>query len=80
MSRKGVFEVVSPFTPMGDQPTAIDQLTGGIQVGQALVVCLLGATGTGKTFTMAHVIAGAGTHAHHQPQQDAGCAVVRGDA
>ena len=56
MSRKGVFEVVSPFTPMGDQPTAIDQLTRGIQAGKP-AVCLLGATGTGKTFTMAHVIA-----------------------
>ncbi|MDX2118064.1 MAG: excinuclease ABC subunit UvrB [Planctomycetota bacterium] len=53
---KGVFEVVSPFTPMGDQPSAIDQLTRGIESGKP-AVCLLGATGTGKTFTMAHVIA-----------------------
>ena len=44
---------------MGDQPAAIDRLTAGIADG-AKAVCLLGATGTGKTFTMANVIAKAG--------------------
>ncbi|MFP4106362.1 MAG: excinuclease ABC subunit UvrB [Phycisphaerae bacterium] len=49
------FKVVSEFEPKGDQPRAIDQLVGNIQAGQAFNV-LLGATGTGKTFTMAHAI------------------------
>ncbi len=49
------FEVVSPFRPMGDQPTAIEQLSRDLKAG-AECVCLLGATGTGKTFTMANVI------------------------
>ncbi len=46
------FQVVSPFEPMGDQPKAIEQLVGGIENGQTAQV-LLGATGTGKTFTIA---------------------------
>ena len=50
------FKVVSPFSPTGDQPAAIEQLVGGLSRG-ASHVCLLGATGTGKTFTMANVIA-----------------------
>lgn len=50
------FEVVSPFEPAGDQPEAIDALTQAINAGQK-ASCLLGATGTGKTFTMANVIA-----------------------
>jgi excinuclease ABC subunit B len=50
------FEVVSPFSPTGDQPAAIEQLVAGLCDGRP-AVCLLGATGTGKTFTMAHVIA-----------------------
>lgn len=49
------FEIVSPFKPTGDQPTAIDQLVKGIESGKRLQV-LLGATGTGKTFTMANII------------------------
>ena len=49
------FEVVSPFRPMGDQPGAIDELAGAIDEGKRNL-CLLGATGTGKTFTMANVI------------------------
>ncbi|MBN8597467.1 MAG: excinuclease ABC subunit UvrB [Planctomycetes bacterium] len=44
---------------MGDQPTAIAQLTDGLGAGKP-AVCLLGATGTGKTFTMANVIANLG--------------------
>lgn len=50
------FEVVSDFSPAGDQPEAIDALTHAIIQGQQST-CLLGATGTGKTFTMANVIA-----------------------
>ena len=49
------FEVVSPFSPMGDQPRAIADLAGGIENGQRVQV-LLGATGTGKTYTIAKVI------------------------
>jgi len=50
------FEVVSEFSPTGDQPAAIEKLTADLLAGREHV-CLLGATGTGKTFTMAHVIA-----------------------
>ncbi|QYU69412.1 excinuclease ABC subunit UvrB [Leptolyngbya sp. 15MV] len=50
------FELVSDFTPTGDQPAAIDQLTRELRSGRPCA-CLLGATGTGKTFTMANVIA-----------------------
>lgn len=49
------FRVVSPFEPTGDQPEAIASLTNGVNVGERLMV-LLGATGSGKTFTMAKVI------------------------
>ena len=49
------FKVEAPFTPTGDQPTAIQSLTDGIERGECAQV-LLGATGTGKTFTMAKVI------------------------
>jgi len=49
------FRVVSEFAPAGDQPTAIDQLTASVQGGEEHIT-LLGATGTGKTFTIAHVI------------------------
>ena len=49
------FKVEAPFVPTGDQPAAIVQLTGGIERGEAAQV-LLGATGTGKTFTIAKVI------------------------
>jgi len=50
------FELVSSFTPTGDQPGAINALTRGVVEGRRFQT-LLGATGTGKTFTMAHVIA-----------------------
>lgn len=50
------FELVSPFKPTGDQPEAIDQLCRGIEEGKKEQV-LEGATGTGKTFTMANIIA-----------------------
>jgi excinuclease ABC subunit B len=48
-------KVVSSFTPSGDQPGAIDSLTQGILEGERNQV-LLGVTGSGKTFTMAHII------------------------
>ena len=50
------FEIVSPLTPRGDQPQAIDALVANYRAGQRAQV-LLGVTGSGKTFTMAHVIA-----------------------
>src|SRR5262245_49634320 len=50
------FEVVSPFEPAGDQPRAIEQIVAGFKAGNPYQT-LLGATGTGKTFTAAHVIA-----------------------
>ena len=49
------FEVVSPFEPAGDQPQAIDELAEGIRDG-APYQTLMGATGTGKTFSMSKVI------------------------
>jgi len=50
------FKLVSPHEPCGDQPKAIDALLKGLRAGEEHQV-LLGATGTGKTFTMANVIA-----------------------
>ncbi|MBW3655296.1 MAG: excinuclease ABC subunit UvrB [Gemmatimonadetes bacterium] len=50
------FDLVSPFSPAGDQPRAIAELTEGLKRGDKYQT-LLGATGTGKTLTMAHVIA-----------------------
>ena len=50
------FELVSHFSPRGDQPQAIDELTAGLKRGDKHQT-LLGATGTGKTFTVANVIA-----------------------
>ena len=50
-----MFELVSKYKPSGDQPEAIDKLVKGINEGKKNQV-LLGATGTGKTFTMANVI------------------------
>jgi excinuclease ABC subunit B len=49
------FELHSDFQPMGDQPNAIQQLTEGVEAGERFQT-LLGATGTGKTFTMAQVV------------------------
>ncbi|MBC7462247.1 MAG: excinuclease ABC subunit UvrB [Thermoleophilia bacterium] len=49
------FQVHSPYSPMGDQPTAIKELTRGVNRGDRFQT-LLGATGTGKTFTMAKLI------------------------
>jgi excinuclease ABC subunit B len=50
------FEVVAPFAPAGDQPRAIQQLLEGLQAGRRYQT-LLGVTGSGKTMTLAHVIA-----------------------
>ncbi|MBU1288966.1 MAG: DEAD/DEAH box helicase family protein, partial [Alphaproteobacteria bacterium] len=49
------FVVHAPYEPAGDQATAIPELVEGIQAGERDQV-LLGATGTGKTFTMAKII------------------------
>ena len=51
-----MFKLVSKYQPSGDQPQAIDKLVKGIEEGRKHQV-LLGATGTGKTFTIANVIA-----------------------
>ena len=53
---EGVFQLVSPFSPTGDQPAAIDALVHGIENGMR-EQALMGVTGSGKTFTMANVIA-----------------------
>ncbi len=50
------FEIEAPFQPKGDQPRAIEELTEGLVRGDRFQT-LLGATGTGKTLTIAHVIA-----------------------
>ncbi|MBT4394684.1 MAG: DEAD/DEAH box helicase family protein, partial [Acidiferrobacteraceae bacterium] len=50
------FAVESPFVPAGDQPEAIAKLKDGLVAGEAFQT-LLGVTGSGKTFTIAHVIA-----------------------
>ncbi|MDI3479052.1 MAG: excinuclease subunit [Rikenellaceae bacterium] len=50
------FELVSDYQPTGDQPEAIEQLVNGLNKGEKYQI-LMGATGTGKTFTMANVIA-----------------------
>ncbi len=52
----GKFEVVSPFEPQGDQPQAIDKLARGVMEGRKFQT-LMGVTGSGKTFSMAHTIA-----------------------
>lgn len=49
------FQLESPFEPTGDQPTAIDDLLNGLQRGHRHQT-LLGATGTGKTFTVANIV------------------------
>ena len=52
------FELVSEFTPIGDQQQAIEQLVQGIQTKK--IQTLLGVTGSGKTFTVANAIAKTG--------------------
>ena len=53
---KKIFNLESSYVPMGDQPTAISELVAGVRDGRQSQV-LLGVTGSGKTFTMANVIA-----------------------
>jgi len=53
------FEIHAPYEPKGDQPEAIKALVAGVDSGQRYQT-LLGATGTGKTFTIANVIARTG--------------------
>ena len=55
-SMKSIFSLESEYEPMGDQPTAIAELVSGVNDGKKSQV-LLGVTGSGKTFTMANVIA-----------------------
>src|SRR5690606_39690521 len=55
-NRSGQFKIQAPFTPKGDQPQAIEKLVQGARDGLAHQV-LLGATGTGKTYTISNVIA-----------------------
>ena len=55
MNSSHLFELVSNFKPTGDQPQAINKLAQGVKDGKKFQV-LLGATGTGKTFTMANII------------------------
>ena len=50
------FELISPFSPTGDQPQAIKEIVGNVKAGERGQV-LLGVTGSGKTFTMANAIA-----------------------
>jgi excinuclease ABC subunit B len=50
------FEVVSPYQPQGDQPAAIDKLVSGVLEGKQYQT-LMGVTGSGKTFSMAHTVA-----------------------
>ena len=57
--KMGKFKLVSEYKPTGDQPEAIKQLADGIAAGEKAQV-LLGVTGSGKTFTIANVIAAAG--------------------
>ena len=58
-SNTNVFELVSPYQPAGDQPAAIEALVAGIEEKRKSQV-LMGVTGSGKTFTMANVIARTG--------------------
>lgn len=53
--KEAMFKIHSNFKPSGDQPQAINELVKGIENGEKYQV-LLGATGTGKTFTIANVI------------------------
>src|SRR5881275_3640534 len=56
MRREGRFALRADFEPQGDQPDAIVSLTAGVRDGTSHQV-LLGVTGSGKTFTMSHVVA-----------------------
>ena len=62
------FNLQSEYTPMGDQPEAIRALTEGINRG-AKMQTLLGVTGSGKTFTMANIIANCNRRIKHLPRR-----------
>ena len=70
------FKLTSKYTPTGDQPEAIKQLVNGIEDGEKSQV-LLGVTGSGKTFTVANVIAQANTHT--KPQQNTCRTIIFGN-
>ena len=53
---RGIYNLVSPYSPAGDQPKAIEALCRGVRLGSAYQT-LLGVTGSGKTFTISNVIA-----------------------
>ena len=63
------FKLHSEYQPTGDQPQAIETLVKGFQEGNQFQT-LLGVTGSGKTFTMANVIANPEAYPHHCPQQN----------
>ena len=60
-----MFKLVSKYKPNGDQPQAIEKLVDGLNKGYKEQI-LLGATGTGKTFTMANMITINLKHMYHQ--------------
>ena len=62
MNQSAAYQLKSRFSPAGDQPEAIDALLQGLSAGEAFQT-LLGVTGSGKTFTMANVIAATGRSA-----------------
>ncbi len=73
---KDRFILKAPYKPTGDQPEAIAQLTDGLLKGDKCQT-LLGVTGSGKTFTMANVIAQRQPpHAGAGAQQNAGCTAL----
>ena len=71
------FELHSEYKPTGDQPQAIERLVRGFKEGNQFET-LLGVTGSGKTFTMANVIAQLNkTNSHPRPQQNSRGAALR---
>lgn len=56
MNQEQIFKLEAPYQPTGDQPQAIEALVKGFQEGNQFQT-LLGVTGSGKTYTMANVIA-----------------------
>ena len=70
------FILHSKYKPTGDQPEAIDKLTKGVENGLTEQV-LLGVTGSGKTFTMANIIANAGFSPQQNPCRTAVLGVPR---
>ena len=68
------FELHSEYKPTGDQPQAIERLVRGFKEGNQFET-LLGVTGSGKTFTMANVIAQ--LNSHPRPQQNSRGAALR---